>query len=114
MYMQNKVGIPWKKDPWLISRHLLENRCFTVVKTFQNKCLKKRKPDPAHFYAAPGLVRQVLLKTTCQYCEHQIKRNDCELFLGKFRFEMLKDIDMLLMFEKNIRTGITQQVKPSA
>ena len=34
-----------------------------VFETFWNTCLKDYKLDPAHFYIAPGLAWQALLKT---------------------------------------------------
>ena len=42
-----------------------------VFETFRNTCLKNCKLDPAHFYTAPGLALQALLKTTPEYCEHE-------------------------------------------
>ena len=44
-------------------------------------------------------------------CEHEKRRKDCGLCPNEFRLELLMDIDMLLMFEKGIRGGITQAVK---
>ena len=82
-----------------------------VFETFRNTCLKNYKLDIAHFYTAPGLAWQALLKTAAEYCEHEKKRKDCEVCPDEFRFELLKDIDMLLMVEKGIRGGITQAVK---
>ena len=52
-----------------------------------------------------------MLKTTVQYCEHEERRKDCELYPDKFRLELLTDIDMLLMVERSIRDAITQAVK---
>ena len=82
-----------------------------VFETFRNTCLKNYKLDPAHFYTAPGLAWQALLKTAAEYCEHEKRRKDCELCPDEFRLELLTDIDMLLMVEKGIRGGITQAVK---
>ena len=48
--------------------------------------------DPAHFYTAPGLAWKACLKKT------------------GIRLELLLDPDMLLMFERGIRGGITQSV----
>ena len=83
-----------------------------VFETFRNTCLKNYKLDPAHFYPAPGLAWQALLKTAAEYCEHEKRRKDCEVcpeYCGhekkrkdckscpdKFRLELLTDIDMLL------------------
>ena len=82
-----------------------------VFETFRDTCLKNYKFGPAHFYTAPGLEWQVLLKTVAEYCEHEKRREDCELYPDEFRLELLIDIDMLLMVEKGIRGGITQAVK---
>ena len=48
--------------------------------------------DPAHFYTAPGLAWKACLKKT------------------GIRLELLLDPDMLLMFERGIRGGITRSV----
>ena len=52
-----------------------------------------------------------LIKSATEYYEHEKRRRGCELCPGKFRFELLTDLDMLLIFEKGIRGGITQTVK---
>ena len=70
-----------------------------------------KKLHSAHFYTAPGLAWQALLKTATEYCEHEKRREDCELCSDEFRLELLTDLDMLLMVEKGIRGGITQAVK---
>ena len=49
--------------------------------------------------------------TAPEYFEHEKRREDCELCPNEFRLELLVDIDMLLMVEKDIRRGITQAVK---
>ena len=82
-----------------------------VSETIRYTCLSHYKLDPAHFYTAPGLAGQALLKTTPEYCEHEKRRKDCNVRSDKFRLELLTDIDMLLMLEKGIRCGITQAVK---
>jgi len=64
-----------------------------VFETFQETCLEHYKLDPAHFYTAPGLEWKAALK----YIE--------------VKLELLRDVDMLLMFEQGIRGGITQAVK---
>ena len=60
-----------------------------VFDTFRGMCLKNYRLDPAHFYTAPGLAWQAALKYT------------------GVKPELLTDYDMLLMFEKGIRGGIT-------
>ena len=80
-----------------------------VLEAFRNSCLKNYKLDPAHFFNALGLTWQALLKTTAEHCGHENK--DCELCPDDFRFELLTDLDMLLVAEKGIRDGITEAVK---
>ena len=63
-----------------------------VFETFRDTCLQHYKLDPAYFYTAPGLAWQAALKYT------------------GVNLELLTDLDMLLMFEKGIRGGITQAV----
>ena len=82
-----------------------------VFDTFRNTCLKHCKLHPAHFYVAPGLAWQALLKMVAEYCELEKRYKGCELCCNKFRLELLTDIDMLLLFEKGIRGRITQAVK---
>ena len=63
-----------------------------VFETFRKTCLEHYQMDPAHFYTAPGLSWKAALKHTGVH------------------LELLRDIDMLLMFEQGIRSGITQVV----
>ena len=83
-----------------------------VYEVFRDACLKNYGLNPAHFYIAPGLAWQTLLKTAAEYCEHEKRRKECELFYDKFRLEVLTNLDayILLMVEKSIRGGITQAV----
>ena len=63
-----------------------------VFESFRNVCMENYGLDPGHFYTAPGLAWKACLKNT-------------EIVL-----ELLQDMDMLLMFERGIRGGITQAV----
>ena len=63
-----------------------------VFESFRKVCLDNYGLDPAHFYTAPGLAWKACLKKT------------------GVNLELLKDPDMLLMFECGIRGGITQSV----
>ena len=67
-----------------------------VFAAFRDTCLKHYKLDPAHFYTSPGLALKACLKCT------------------GIKFELLTDPDMLLMFERGIRFGITQAVRKYA
>ena len=60
-----------------------------VFEKFRLTCLKHYKLDPAHYYTSPGLAWDACLKITGQ------------------RLELLHDYDMLMMFERGIRGGIT-------
>ena len=60
-----------------------------VFENFRATCLKHYKLDPAHYYTSPGLAWDACLKTTGQH------------------LELLSDYDMLMMFERGIRGGIT-------
>ena len=63
-----------------------------IFEAIRKVCLKNYGLDPAHFYTAPGLAWKACLKKT------------------RIRLELLLDPDMLLMFERGIRGGITQSV----
>ena len=63
-----------------------------VFEAFRKVCLKNYELDPAHFYTALGLAWKACLKKT------------------RIRLELLLYPDMLLMFERGIRGGITQSV----
>ena len=63
-----------------------------VFESFRKVCLDNYGLDPAHFYTAPGLDWKACLKKT------------------GVNLELLKDPDMLLMFERGIRGGITWSV----
>ena len=47
-----------------------------VFKTFRNMCLENYKLDPVHFYTAPGLAWQALLKTAAEYYQHEKRCKD--------------------------------------
>ena len=63
-----------------------------VFESFRSVCLGNYGLDPAHFYTAPGLAWKACIKKT------------------GVNLELLRDPDMLLMFERGIRGGITQSV----
>ena len=63
-----------------------------VFEAFRKVCSDNYGLEPAHFYTAPGSAWKASLKKT------------------KIRLELLLDPDMLLMFERGIRRGITQSV----
>ena len=67
-----------------------------VYEAFRDTCLRHYKLDPAHFYTSPGLAWKACLKHT------------------GIKLEILTDPDMLLMFERGIRGGITQAVRKYA
>ncbi|CAH3196323.1 unnamed protein product, partial [Porites evermanni] len=60
-----------------------------VFENFRKTCLKHYNLDPAHYYTSPGLAWDACLKTTGQH------------------LQLLHDYDMLMMFERGIRGGIT-------
>ena len=60
-----------------------------VFENFRKTCLKHYSLDPAHYYTSPGLAWDACLKTTKQ------------------ELQLLDDYDMLMMFERGIRGGIT-------
>ena len=60
-----------------------------VFENFRDLCLKIYGLNPVHYYTAPGLAWDACLKMT------------------NINLELLNDIDMLLMFEKGIRGGIS-------
>ena len=62
-----------------------------VFENFRKTCLHHYKLDPVHYYTSPGLAWDACLKITGQY------------------LELLSDYDMLMMFERGIRGGITHQ-----
>ena len=67
-----------------------------VYEAFRDTCLRHYKLDPAHFYTSPGLAWRTCLKHT------------------GIRLELLTNPDMILMFERGIRGGITQAVRKYA
>ena len=60
-----------------------------VFESFRKTCFRHYNLDPAHYYTSPGLAWDACLKTTGQ------------------ELQLLHDYDMLMMFERGIRGGIT-------
>ena len=67
-----------------------------VFKAFRDTCLRHYSLDLVHFYTSPGLSWHACLKRT------------------GIKLELLTDPDMLPMFERGIRGGITQAVRKYA
>lgn len=67
-----------------------------VFENFRKVCLENYTLDPAHYYTAPGLSWDAMLKI-----------NDIEM-------ELLTDIDMLHFFRHGIRGGVSQCVTRKA
>ena len=67
-----------------------------VYEAIRDTCLRHYSLDPVHFYTSSGLAWKACLKHT------------------GIKLELLTDPDMLLMFERGIRRGITQAVRKYA
>ena len=61
-----------------------------VFKNFRSDCHRAYDHDPAHYYTAPGLTWDAMLKHT------------------GIELQLLTDIDMVLFGERGIRDGISQ------
>ncbi|XP_060876104.1 uncharacterized protein LOC132949299 [Metopolophium dirhodum] len=64
-----------------------------VFENFRDVCMRAYNLDHAHYYTAPGLSFDAMLKFTGQ------------------KLQLLHDYDMLLMFENGIRGGLVQASK---
>ena len=62
-----------------------------MFENFRNKCIEMYELDPTHFLSAPGLAWQACLKKT------------------EIKLELLTDIDMLLMVEKELEAEYVKQ-----
>ena len=60
-----------------------------VFGNFRNICIKNYKLDPAHYFTAPGLAWNAVLK------------------VFEVELELLSDTDTLLMVEKGVRGGVS-------
>ena len=66
------------------------------MRTFEKKCIEKNEFDPDHFLSPHGLAWQACLKKT------------------EVKLELLTDINMLLMVEKEIRGRICHAIHRNA
>ncbi|CAH3144143.1 unnamed protein product [Porites evermanni] len=82
----NCKSIPDYHDLYLKSDVLL---LADVFENFRATCLRHYNLDPAHYYTSPGLAWDACLKESGQ------------------ELQLLHDYDMLMMFERGIRGGIT-------
>ena len=64
-----------------------------VFENFRKTCLRHYNLDPTHYYISPGLAWDACLKETGQ------------------ELQLLHDYDMLMMFERGLRGGITHIAK---
>ena len=64
-----------------------------VFETFRDLCMTNYELDPAWYYTAPGLAWDAALKVT------------------KVELELLSDPNMLLMFEKGVRGGVSSMAR---
>ena len=94
--IQSKSEIPWEKDPTLLSRHLLENKCFTVA-----RCI---------WDVLKYMLRTLQIRSGWFLNSTRISRAD-EISLDNFMIDLLRNIDLMLIFEKDIRGGIRHEVK---
>ena len=96
MFMRKKVWNIFKIKE-LVEYHDLYVQTDTlllaeVFEKFRDKCIKIYQLDSVYFLSAPGLDWQACLKKT------------------NIQLELLTDINMLLMIEKEIRGGISQSM----
>ena len=63
-----------------------------VFENFRNKCIEIYELDPANFLSAPALAWQASLKETA------------------VKLELLTDVNMLIMVEKEIKGGICHTI----
>ena len=63
-----------------------------IFEEFRKTCINQYELDPCYFVSTPGLSWEACLKLT------------------NVKLELFTDIDMLLMFEKGIRRGISQAI----
>ena len=96
MFMRKKVWNIFKIKE-LVEYHDLYVQTDTlllaeVFEKFRDKCIKIYQLDSVYFLSAPGLAWQACLKKT------------------NIQLELLTDINMLLMIEKEIRGGISQSM----
>ena len=71
-------------------------RCIRYLPKYVLKAIHVRSST---FYTALRLEWQAQLKTVFENIEYEVKSKDCELYLDKFRLEVHRDLDMLLVLD---------------
>ena len=71
----------------------VQNDTLLLANVFGNKCRQIYQRDPAYFYSAPGLA-----------CEECLKKTEAGL-------ELLADINVLLIVEKDIRGKMCHTIR---
>ena len=69
--------------------------------------LNPRDPQQHAIYEIQHTRFEILIKAS-EYCKSDVKSKYCKLCVDEFRLELLRDIDMLLIFENYIQREIAE------
>ena len=73
--------------------------------------LKKLQIGSSTYSHCTWIGMACLIKDSRRVLDHDERGKECKVCPDEFRLELVTDIDMLLMVEKDIRGGIAQAVK---